>query len=243
MNKIKWSWALILIVLISISALMIGATFKEPNQKEAIPTKAIETATITEITEPTAAIKTTEATEVIEPTEATETAKETVEPTFEKEPEVVVPPITETTAPIEAAKPTESIAPPAENVAPNTSGYDQEFIDQWGESATYIAKTVWGEARGVSVYGQEQVIWCILNRVDDSRFPNTIIGVITAPNQFHGYNSGFPCTDEMYKLALDVIYRWQLEKVGGESNRNLGPEYVYFRADSSGLGNVFRTHW
>jgi hypothetical protein len=119
----------------------------------------------------------------------------------------------------------------------------EEFREQWGESATYIAKTVYGEARGTSVDGQEKVIWCILNRVDNPRFPNTIIKVITAPGQFHGYSSSNPCTDEMYELALDVIYRWQLEKNGGESNRNLGPEYLYFCADGTGLGNVFRTHW
>lgn len=130
----------------------------------------------------------------------------------------------------------------APSVTPNL-GYDEAFIAKWNESAIYIAKTVWGEARGVSAYEQEKVIWCILNRVDDPRFPSTIIGVITAPNQFHGYSSGFPYTDEMYDLALDVIYRWQLEKVGGESNRNLGPEYVYFSADSTGLGNNFRPHW
>ena len=133
-----------------------------------------------------------------------------------------------------------------EDTSPSTSSvleYNETFIEQWQESAVYLAKTVWGEARGVSKEGQEKVIWCILNRVDDSRFPNTIIEVITAPNQFHGYSSNFPCEDEMYNLALDVIYRWQLEKMGGESSRNLSAEYVYFCADSSGLSNVFRTHW
>jgi hypothetical protein len=121
--------------------------------------------------------------------------------------------------------------------------FDPNFVEEWGEEAAYIAKTVWGEARGVSSYEQERVIWCILNRVDDPRFDDNIIDVITAPEQFHGYSSHSPCTDQMYIMALDVIYRWQLEKQGGESNRNLGPEYVYFRADKSGLGNVFRTHW
>ena len=170
-------------------------------------------------------------------TETTETTEVTEEATVPTE-EVKAP---ESSA-SSNSKPTETIKP-TKSTAPVAVEYDEAFIEKWSDSAIYIAKTVWGEARGVSAYEQEKVIWCILNRVDDSRFPNTIIGVITAPNQFHGYSSGFPCTDEMYKLALDVIYRWQLEKAGGESNRNLGPEYVYFSADGTGLGNVFRTHW
>lgn len=159
----------------------------------------------------------------------------------ETEPELIDPsewfatdiqPIETTEEIIEVTKPTE---PPFL--------LDEAFEAEWGESAVYMAKTIWGEARGVSEAEQEKVAWCVLNRVDDSRFPNTIIGVITAPNQFHGYSSGFPCTDEMYELALDVIYRWQLEKCGGESNRNLDPDYLYFCSDGTGLGNIFRKSW
>jgi hypothetical protein len=115
--------------------------------------------------------------------------------------------------------------------------------EQWGEAAIYVAKTIYGEARGCSAAEQEKVVWCILNRVDDPRFPDTIIGVITQPSQFHGYSSSFPVWEEHYQLALDVIARWQFEKIGGESNRNLEPDYLYFSADSTGIGNVFRKSW
>lgn len=109
--------------------------------------------------------------------------------------------------------------------------------------AEYIAKTVWGEARGCTVAEQEQVIWCILNRVDSeiSYFPDDIISVVTQPNQFHGYSPDHPVTEEHYTLALDVLERWTAEKRGEAIQRNLGKEYVYFHGD--GNHNYFRENF
>jgi len=118
-----------------------------------------------------------------------------------------------------------------------------EAVEEVNQEAAYIAKTVWGEARGCSVEEQEKVIWCILNRVDSELpyFPDDIIGVITQPNQFHGYSPDYPVTSEHYELALDVLKRWNAEKRGEESNRNLPPEYVYFHGD--GKHNYFRVEF
>lgn len=109
--------------------------------------------------------------------------------------------------------------------------------------AEYIAKTVWGEARGCSVDEQEQVIWCILNRVDsDYRyFPDDVISVVTQPHQFHGYVPSNPVWPELYELSLDVLSRWEAEKRGEESNRNLPLEYLYFSGD--GKHNTFRVEY
>ena len=38
------------------------------------------------------------------------------------------------------------------------------------EEIDHIAKTVWGEARGLSETHQSAVVWTILNRIDDGRF-------------------------------------------------------------------------
>ena len=109
--------------------------------------------------------------------------------------------------------------------------------------AQYIAKTVWGEARGCTVAEQEQVIWCILNRVDSDiqYFPDDIISVVTQPNQFHGYSPDHPVTEEHYNLALDVLERWEAEKRGEAVQRNLGKEYLYFHGD--GKHNYFRENF
>lgn len=103
-----------------------------------------------------------------------------------------------------------------------------------------LAKTVYGEARGCSKLEQSAVVWCILNRVDDGQ--GSIAQVITAPNQFHGYNSSFPVTDEIKALVEDVVARWKLEKmIDGNVGRTLPSNYLYFSSDGTGIGNIFRT--
>ena len=105
-----------------------------------------------------------------------------------------------------------------------------------------IAKTVWGEARGSSIFEQSAVVWCILNRVDSGR--GTIAEVITEYDQFHGYRPSNPVTETQRAIAEDVIARWLLEKYTcGDVGRTLPQEYKYFRSKSDGRGNVFRTAW
>ncbi len=105
-----------------------------------------------------------------------------------------------------------------------------------------LAKTVWGEARGCSKLEQAAVVWCILNRVDAGR--GTIAQVITAENQFHGYNSSFPVTDDIRELVEDVVTRWKLEKISSyHVGRVLPSNYLYFVADGTGIGNIFKTSY
>lgn len=100
-----------------------------------------------------------------------------------------------------------------------------------------IAKTIWGEARGLSTLEQSAVIWCILNRVDAGY--GTIVDVITAPNQFVGYSSSNPVTDEFAALAEDVLTRWQMEKLCiGDIGRTLPSDYLWFTGDNQ--HNYFR---
>ena len=101
-----------------------------------------------------------------------------------------------------------------------------------------MAKMLWGEARGCALDNQQKAVWCVLNRVDDPRFPDTILGVLSQPSQFHGYSPDFPVWDELYAVALDVLTRWSLEKQGVTVERELQPEYVFFTGD--GIQNNFR---
>ena len=104
--------------------------------------------------------------------------------------------------------------------------------------ATMIAKVMWGEARACSLSQRASIGWCILNRVDDNRFPNSVYSVITQPNQFY-YSSSFPCTDENYQLACDVLTRWQMEKDGIAVERELPKGYYWY--NGNGRVNIFRT--
>lgn len=101
-----------------------------------------------------------------------------------------------------------------------------------------VAKMLWGEARGCTRDNQAMAVWCVLNRVDDPRFPDTITGVVAQPSQFYGYSPSFPVTDELYAVALDVLTRWSMEKQGVTVERELPPEYVFFTGD--GIQNHFR---
>lgn len=110
------------------------------------------------------------------------------------------------------------------------------------EDVIYLAKTVYGEARGLSRTEQSAVVWTILNRCDDSRFGESIIDVITAPKQFAGYKSTHPVDPDIRELVIDVLNRWEREK-SGETNvgRTLPKDYLYFRGD--GYHNYFTKSW
>lgn len=123
----------------------------------------------------------------------------------------------------------------AEN-APTSEPEHEMFFT--AADAETIAKAVWGEARGCSIEGQAKVVWVILNRVDDNRFPDTIQGVVTQPCQFYGYSPNYPVTPEILAVVNDVLSRWSMEKQGAAVTRELGAEYVFFTGD--GNQNHFR---
>ena len=101
-----------------------------------------------------------------------------------------------------------------------------------------LAQMLYGEARGCTVDNQMKCVWCVLNRVDDARFPDTIIGVVSQPGQFHGYSPNFPVWDNLYAVALDVLTRWNAEKNGVTVERELPNTYLWFTGD--GTTNWFR---
>ena len=112
---------------------------------------------------------------------------------------------------------------------------------KYKDEIPYIARTVWGEARGCSKTEQAAVIWCILNRVDSSirYMPDNIIDVVTQKHQFLGYVKTFPVTKKIRELVIDVLTRWEMEKAGVENvGRVLPPEYMWFHGD--GRHNHFR---
>ena len=91
-----------------------------------------------------------------------------------------------------------------------------------------LAQMLYGEARGCTVDNQMKCVWCVLNRVDDARFPDTIIGVLSQPSQFHGYSPDFPVWDELKEVARDVLTRWSMEKQGVTVERELPNTYLWF---------------
>lgn len=110
------------------------------------------------------------------------------------------------------------------------------------EEIDYLAKTVWGEARGLSKEQQAAVVWCIMNRWDTGKFGGSIIDVITAPNQFAGYKASHPVNSDIRNLVIDVLDRYELEKEGvTDVGRVLPKDYLYFIGDSK--KNLFSKKW
>ena len=106
-----------------------------------------------------------------------------------------------------------------------------------------LARVLWGEARGVpSDMEKAAVVWCVLNRVDAERWPDTVAGVVTEPSQFAGYSPDYPATEELKTIAADVLTRWERERrEGGDVGRVLPAEYFFFTGD--GERNYFRTEF
>ena len=113
--------------------------------------------------------------------------------------------------------------------------YEMYFTDA---DVVEVAKMLYGESRGCSIDNQQKAVWCVLNRVDDERYPDSIIEVLSQSGQFHGYSPNHPIWDELIAVAEDVLTRWSLEKQGVAVNRELPKSYLYFTG--TGSENIFR---
>ena len=102
-----------------------------------------------------------------------------------------------------------------------------------------LARLIYSEARGVkNRMEQAAVAWCVLNRVDSPWYPDTISAVVTQRYQFANV-SGVPVEDDLRELAMNVLFRWNMEKAGFSNvGRVLPKDYLYFWGN--GKNNFFR---
>lgn len=74
-----------------------------------------------------------------------------------------------------------------------------------------MARIIYGESRGEPYEGQVAVGSVVLNRVADSRFPNSIAGVIYQPGAFDAVEDGqinLTPNDTAYRAARDALNGW-----------------------------------
>lgn len=103
-------------------------------------------------------------------------------------------------------------------VGPKTAAKMGLKVSNYSSSSSYnnndlylLAKLVHSEARGEPYTGQVAVAAVVLNRVDDSRFPNTIAGVIYQPWAFTAINDGqfnLEPNQTAYQAAKDALNGW-----------------------------------
>lgn len=121
---------------------------------------------------------------------------------------------------------------PAEVVDPAPAIPVLDKVEAWTpdeDDVNAIARTLWGECRGVeSKAEQAAVAWIILNRLD-AGYADTVTGVCAAPGQFYGYSASFPLDDDLVELARDVLIRHHREQEGeAKVGRTLPSDYYYF---------------
>lgn len=82
----------------------------------------------------------------------------------------------------------------------------------------------------ISIYDKACVVACVVNRINDSRFPNSIEEVLTQPYQFSGYYASdcyYPTVTDACIQAVDYYF---------EHSNEFG-DYLYF--EGNGTNNVF----
>lgn len=111
------------------------------------------------------------------------------------------------------------------------------------EDIDAIARTIWGEARGVANPDEQAAVgWCILNRLD-AGWANTVLGVVSAPGQFAGYDPAHPVTDEFATMAREILVaHWRESQGERDVGRVLPREFLYFASRGDGR-NYFRTEY
>jgi len=111
-----------------------------------------------------------------------------------------------------------------------------------------LTNCLYGEARGLDDTQKSAVIWVVLNRVDAEY--GTIHEVVTAPNQFTGYNANrilksaaaVEVWEDCREVVIDVLCRWYAEKLECENiGRTLPKNYMWYGGD--GKVNWFRDNY
>ena len=121
----------------------------------------------------------------------------------------------------------------------NENAYIQYYTD---EDAIMLAKTMFGESRGINSETEIACIgWTILNRVDAGY--GSIRQVTTAKNQF-AYHSSNPTVNDygidLLALSYDVLIRWNNEKNGiVDVGRVLPNDYLWYNGNKAGSHNYF----
>ena len=140
---------------------------------------------------------------------------------------------------IETVTPVSSISLPDPLWIPEPGDADE--LAALKEQATALAKVVWAEARSCPPEEQALVCWTAFQRVDDPRWPDTLIGVLTQPRQFI-YREGSPVDAAIYALCVEEISKWARGDAP-PTHAIYAPTTPYYFYDGDGSHNYFREAW
>lgn len=98
----------------------------------------------------------------------------------------------------------------------------QQAVAQHKAECEAVARVLYGTALHHSEDAQKAVVWCIINRVESSLYPNSIEEVCAQPSQWMGYADDNPVIESLYKIADEVLSGWEQ---GGY--RAVSPDYLF----------------
>lgn len=106
---------------------------------------------------------------------------------------------------------------------------------QWSEDELEaMVLTLAGECYDDKEADKRLVCEVILNRVSDGRFGDTVVEVVSSPNQFNGYwSQSRPVSENDYEVAEQALTEWY------ENDCEALSEYLYFSAGDN-RENSFR---
>ena len=189
--------------------------------------------------------------DILEETEIIETAVEVVpEPSVKIEPTIetlnYVEFIEPTEAPTEHIHETQPIIEPTEPTTEPTEPHIEEQTEESYDPVELLACVIYQEAGSDSICDdcRYRVADVVLNRVTDSRFPDTIHGVLTAPGQYGNYSK----TDVVWpsrannsgeKHAVQRAYAIAMSVVAGTHSELHGEGYVWQAQFVQGKDNIY----
>lgn len=139
------------------------------------------------------------------------------------------------------------LIPQLELRVPESSSHDPlntaQIYTPSREEIVMMAQVIHSEAGAIPDKSHQAAIaWCILNRLDNGYWGDTIEDVITYPHQFAYYPQTAPIRDDLMELSLDVVDRWTREKLGDtDVGRVIPPDYLFYVGD--GKENHFSIEW
>ena len=86
--------------------------------------------------------------------------------------------------------------------------------------AGWVAKMLYG-IKDNSEADLRTAVWCVLNRVDNPWYPNSVQEVVEQKEQWMGYSGDNPILTDLKDLALEEIEKWY------DGERPCGIEFVY----------------
>lgn len=107
--------------------------------------------------------------------------------------------------------------------------------DYVGAEAEHIARVLYG-VKNNSTDDLRTAVWCVLNRVDNAAYPDTIEEVVAQPTQWMGYSEDNPVLTELYDIAREQLETWY---AGG--HRPVSDEFVYLSWTRAEI--VLRDNW